>query len=130
MPVFQKFVIYCRQLCVTISPLYFQELVKLLYYNTKAEGQVAVISGNQMDAERISKQSKGNVDQSLLEGTGSGGMLSAGYFNDNSLIDRLHDGERVDYALQNLTKGITSGNGDSDDTISPHSELSDSPARN
>jgi len=52
-----------------------------------------------MDAERISKQSKGNVDQSLLEGTGSGGMLSAGYFNDNSLIDRLHDGERVDYAL-------------------------------
>jgi len=74
-----------------------------------------------MDAERISKQSKGNVDQSLLEGTGSGGMLSAGYFNDNSLIDRLHDGERVDYALQNLTKGITSGNGDSDDTISPHS---------
>jgi DNA-binding PadR family transcriptional regulator len=74
-----------------------------------------------MDAERISKQSKGNVDQSLLEGTGSGGILSAGYFNDNSLIDRLHDGERVDYALQNLTKGVTVSNGDSDDTISPHS---------
>ncbi len=48
-------------------------------------------------------------------------MLSAGYFNDKSLIDRLHDGERVDYALQNLTKGITLRNGDSDDTISPHS---------
>ena len=74
-----------------------------------------------MDADRISKQSKGNVDQSLLEGTGSGGILSAGYFNDNSLIDRLHDGERVDYALQNLTKGVTVGNGDSDETISPHS---------
>lgn len=74
-----------------------------------------------MDAERISKQSKGNVDQSLLEGIGSGGILSTGYFNDKPLIDRLYDGERVGYALQNLTKGVTVSNGDSHDTISPHS---------
>jgi len=74
-----------------------------------------------MDVESISKQSKGNVDQSLLKGTGSGGMLSTGYFKDKSLINRLHDGERVEYALQNLSKGITVGNEDSADTIIPHS---------
>jgi len=59
-----------------------------------------------MDTQRLVDEAAGDVDRSLLEGTGSGGMLSVGYFADGALVERLREGEGVDYALQNLTKGL------------------------
>jgi hypothetical protein len=59
-----------------------------------------------MDTQRLVDEAAGDVDRSLLEGTESGGMLSTGYFSDGALVERLREGEGVDYALQNLTKGL------------------------
>jgi hypothetical protein len=60
-----------------------------------------------MNTERLIERAKGEIEQSLLEGTGSGGLLSTGYFSDGSLVDRLRYNEKLDYLLQNLTKGLT-----------------------
>lgn len=59
-----------------------------------------------MDTQRLVDEAAGDVDRSLLEGTGSGSMFSTGYFADGALVGRLREKEGVDYALQNLTKGL------------------------
>lgn len=58
------------------------------------------------DTQRLIDEAAGDVDRSLLEGTGSGGMLSTGYFADDALVERLREEEGIDYALQNHTKGL------------------------
>lgn len=66
-----------------------------------------------METDRIVEQAIGEVDPSLLEGSGAGGILSVGYFGDGPLLDRLREGEGIHYALQNYSKGLTIGhNGD------------------
>lgn len=59
-----------------------------------------------MNTRRLAKQALKKVDLSLLEGTGSGGILSVGYFNDGPIRERLRDGERVDFTFQNHTRGL------------------------
>lgn len=59
-----------------------------------------------MNTNQLAEQRKGRMDR-LLEGTGSGGLLSTGYFSDGPLVDQLRHKEQADYALQNLTKGLT-----------------------
>lgn len=59
-----------------------------------------------MDAKKMAERAKGNVDRSFLEGSGTGGILSTGYFGDGPVIDHLRSGEQIEYVLQNLTKGL------------------------
>jgi len=59
-----------------------------------------------MDVQKMVKRAEGDVDESLLKGTGTGGLLSSGYFKNGPLYDYLDSGEQVQYTLQNLTKGL------------------------
>ncbi|GAB6878233.1 hypothetical protein JCM17823_05070 [Halorubrum gandharaense] len=72
-----------------------------------------------MNAKKIVERAKGDVDQKLLEGTGTGGVLTAGYFADGPLVDHLDSTEQVEYALQNLTKGFVIGDENTKETVSP-----------
>ena len=75
-----------------------------------------------MNSKKHIKGAKGEIDQSLIEGTGNGGLFSAGYFHDGPLAHRLRDTEQVDYALQNLTHGIAVEVDETEKDISPDSD--------
>ena len=60
-----------------------------------------------MDVDELIDRAKGEIDRTLLEGTGGGSYFSTGYFGDGPLLDLLRDKERVDYVLQNFKKGLT-----------------------
>lgn len=60
-----------------------------------------------MNIERLIENAKGDVDRELLAGTGKGGFLSSGYFSDGPLVDHCREEEQIDYAVHNLTKGVT-----------------------
>lgn len=72
-----------------------------------------------MESNRLVEQGNGEVDLSLLEGTGTGGLLSVGYFCDGPLIDHLREDEQIHYTLQNHSKGLTISRGGTDKHIEP-----------
>ena len=93
-----------------------------LRHNNRTTPQTAEESKRLMNSKKHIKGAKGEIDQSLIEGTGNGGLFSAGYFHDGPLAHRLRDTEQVDYALQNLTHGIAVEVDGTEEDISPDSD--------
>lgn len=62
--------------------------------------------GIEEDAKAIAEGAVGAVNTDLLTGTGDGSLFQTGYFREGPLIDRLDDGEQLQYAFENRKRGI------------------------
>jgi len=72
-----------------------------------------------MNPDEIAKAARGDINADLLTGTGSGGLLSTGYFEDTVLIDVLEDDETLQYLAQNLKNGLVTQSADGKTRIKP-----------
>ncbi|SIS16193.1 homing endonuclease associated repeat-containing protein [Natronorubrum thiooxidans] len=58
------------------------------------------------DPDTIAYQAQGHIDTTLLTSTGTGGILSVGYFNNGPLINYLNHDEHLQHIVTNHTKGV------------------------
>ena len=74
-----------------------------------------------MDINRLLTRVSGDFDPALLEKSENGGRFSTGYFSDGPLTARLCEDEEVEFALQNLKRGLVVTEGGTQMRIPPGS---------
>jgi|GEM_PF-2842980 len=69
--------------------------------------------------ESIQANAEGDIDRELLTGTGTGSLLSRGYFNDGPLLTRLITDEQLQYLAENHSSGVEIEWATDTETIAP-----------
>lgn len=71
------------------------------------------------DVDTIIATATGEIDRELLTGTGTGGLITPGYFNDGPLTVHLNPADTLEYLVENHASGLEIDWAAESETITP-----------